>query len=111
MSVQRKVLTFSAILALGIGAGGATHAADPPAANAPGELQEIIVTSQKRAEKLDKVPISVTAIDQATLNVQGVKDVSDVARLVPGLSLQASDELGDPNISIRGITSDTGAQP
>jgi outer membrane receptor protein involved in Fe transport len=107
--VQSNLLACGAILALSLGAGGKVRAADQPA-SAPGELQEIVVTSQKRSEKLDKVPISVTAIDQSTLNEQGAKDVMDVARLVPGLSLQASDELGDTNISIRGITSDTGAQ-
>ncbi len=111
MSGQRHFLGLSAVAAISFGA--IAHAADQPApgvAAASDQLQEIVVTAQKRSEALDKVPISVTAINQATLNQQGVKDVMDVARLVPGLSLQASDELGDTNISIRGITSDTGAQ-
>jgi len=110
MSAKRSLVGLTAILAMGFGLDTEARAADQPGAAPADQLQEIVVTSQKRAEKLDKVPISVTAIDQATLNVQGVKDVSDVARLVPGLSLRASDELGDTNISIRGITSDTGAQ-
>ncbi len=110
MSAKCSLVGLSAILAMGFGLDSEARAADQPAAAPADQLQEIVVTSQKRAEKLDKVPISVTALDQETLNVQGVKDVSDVARLVPGLSLQASDELGNTNISIRGITSDTGAQ-
>jgi len=110
MSAQRSLVGISAILAIGFGLDTEARAADQPGAAPADQLQEIVVTAQKRSEKLDKVPISVTAIDQATLNMQGVKDVSDVARLVPGLSLQASDELGNTNISIRGITSDTGAQ-
>ncbi len=66
--------------------------------------------AEKRSELLTKVPISVTAIDQETLDKEGAKSIADVARLVPGLSLQTSDSQGDTNISIRGITSDTGAQ-
>ncbi|HEX4506969.1 MAG TPA: TonB-dependent receptor, partial [Alphaproteobacteria bacterium] len=108
MSAKYRFLIPCTFLALATEAGGAVAADQSAPQNE--QLQEIVVTAQKRSEKLDKVPISITAIDQATLNDQGVKDVKDVARLVPGLSLQASDELGDTNISIRGITSDTGAQ-
>lgn len=73
-------------------------------------LEEIIVTAQKRSEKLSRVPISITALGKAQMDKQGVRDMKDVARLVPGLHLQTSDQLGNTNISIRGITSDTGAQ-
>jgi len=53
-----------------------------------GKLEEIIVTAQKRVESLEKVPMSITAIDEHTLDVQGVKGIDDIARLVPGLHLQ-----------------------
>jgi len=81
-----------------------------PADKSYDKVEEIVVTAQKRSELLTKVPISVTAIDQETLDKEGAKSMADVARLVPGLSLQASDSQGDTNISIRGIVSDTGAQ-
>jgi outer membrane receptor protein involved in Fe transport len=111
MSGQFRILGLGVLLAAGLTRSG--HAADQAASasgQTPDGLEEITVTAQKRSELLTKVPISVTAINQDTLNEQGAKDISDVARLVPGLSLQASNELGDTNISIRGITSDTGAQ-
>jgi outer membrane receptor protein involved in Fe transport len=75
-----------------------------------GAVEEIVVTAQKRSEKLSKVPISITALGRSQMDKQGVRDIKDIARLVPGLSLQTSDVLGDTNISIRGIVSDTGAQ-
>jgi outer membrane receptor protein involved in Fe transport len=74
------------------------------------QAEEIIVTAQKRSEKLSKVPISITALGRAQMDKQGVRDIKDIARLVPGLNLQSTDELGDTNISIRGIVSNTGAQ-
>jgi len=73
-------------------------------------LEEIVVTAQKRAERLNKVPISITALGRTQMDKQGVRSIADIARLVPGLSLQTSDELGDTNISIRGVVSNTGAQ-
>ncbi len=76
----------------------------------PAKIEEILVTAQKRTEKLSKVPISIAVLGRAQMDKQGVRDVKDVARLVPGLHLQTSDVVGDTNISIRGITSDTGAQ-
>jgi iron complex outermembrane receptor protein len=81
----------------------------PPAAKAPA-LEEIVVTAQKRSERIDRVPISITAIGKKQMDKQGVRDIKDIARLVPGLHLQASNELGSTNIAIRGIVSDTGAQ-
>ena len=68
------------------------------------------MTAQKRSERLSRVPISITALGKAQMDKQGVRDVKDIARLVPGLHLQTSNELGDTNISIRGIVSDTGAE-
>jgi outer membrane receptor protein involved in Fe transport len=62
MSGQRHFFGLSTVAAISLGA--MAHAADQPAASS-GQLEEIVVTSQKRSEALDKVPISVTAIDQA----------------------------------------------
>jgi len=87
---------------------GADTAASPSEKKAA--VEEIVVTAQKRSEKLSKVPISITALGRSQMDKQGVRDIKDIARLVPGLSLQTSDVLGDTNISIRGIVSDTGAQ-
>lgn len=73
-------------------------------------MEEIIVTAQKRSERLSRVPISIAVLGKAQMDKQGVRNVKDIARLVPGLHLQASDELGNTNISIRGIVSNTGAE-
>jgi iron complex outermembrane recepter protein len=87
-----------------------TQAGSPDSGKSYDKVEEIVVTAQKRSELLTKVPISVTAIDQETLDKEGAKSMADVARLVPGLNLATSDSQGDTNISIRGIVSDTGAQ-
>ena len=73
------------------------------------QLQSITITAQKRSEEMTKVPISAMAMDQAALDEKGVKDVSDIAHLVPGITFQATDDYGDTNIAIRGIYSDVGS--
>jgi outer membrane receptor protein involved in Fe transport len=81
-----------------------------PTPAASGKIEEIVVTAQHRSEKLSKVPISITVLSKDQMDKQGVRSINDIARLVPGLNLQSSNELGDTNISIRGIVSNTGAE-
>jgi iron complex outermembrane recepter protein len=82
-------------------------AEEAPAADATeGPLQEITVTATRHEESLSKVPISVTALTQEAMDVRGIKDIQDVARFTPGVSV---DNSGTNNISIRGISSSGGA--
>jgi iron complex outermembrane recepter protein len=48
-----------------------------------GELQEVVVTARRRDEPLQQVPIAITAIDQATLDRDGVSTLTDLQQLVP----------------------------
>jgi iron complex outermembrane receptor protein len=71
-----------------------------PAAN---KSDDIIVTAQRRNERLRDVPISITALTQETLEKSGVRSILDVARLTPGLQLTQYGLQIQP--SIRGISS------
>ena len=71
-----------------------------------GQLEEIVVTATRHEESLSKVPISVTAMTQESLDVKGIKDFQDVARFTPGVTI---DNTGTNAISIRGISSSGGA--
>ncbi len=86
----------------------ADQAADQAATEAAtvGPLQEITVTATRREESLSKVPISITALTQESLDDRGVKDFSEVARFTPGVNF---DNSGTNNISIRGISGTGGA--
>lgn len=72
------------------------------------ELNEIIVTATRQSERLSRVPISVAAFTPETMDKFGVKQVDDLVRLTPGLSLNRG-PTGANTISIRGITSAAGA--
>jgi iron complex outermembrane recepter protein len=52
-----------------------------------GALQEVVVTAQKREERLHDVPMGVTAITADDLQKQQLVSLDDLASKVPGLSL------------------------
>jgi outer membrane receptor protein involved in Fe transport len=82
-----------------------TDAAPAAPADTAG-LQEIVVTATRREESLSKVPISITALSADDMEQRGIKDISDIVRFTPGVSIDTS---GTENISIRGISSSGGA--
>jgi len=68
-------------------------------------VSEIVVTATKRGdESLQRVPIAITALSQATLENRGVTDFSDYARSVPGLSFVDSGP-GNKTYILRGVNS------
>jgi len=71
-------------------------------ASANVELQEIVVTAQKRAERLQDVPVPVTAVTANTLLEQNQLRAQDFFSSLPGLDLQFIN--GRSNLAIRGIT-------
>jgi iron complex outermembrane receptor protein len=58
---------------------------------ANGGLQEIVVTAQRREQRLQDVPITVTAVDQAAIDSQGLTQVESLALVnssfVPGTQI------------------------
>jgi outer membrane receptor protein involved in Fe transport len=93
---------------------GAAAAGD--ADTSSGALEEVVVTATRRSERLQDVPISVTAFSQEKMDAQGLRSIDDVTRLTPGVafsrngtgsSANYNDESSD--INIRGIDSAAGA--
>lgn len=78
------------------------------AQNATG-LEEIVVTATRQTSTVNKVALSVTAVTQKDLDAQGVKTVQDFARATPSVVFTRSGSEGNPNITIRGISSTLGA--
>jgi iron complex outermembrane receptor protein len=50
-------------------------------------LEEVVVTAQRRSEKLQEVPISMSAISGATLENLGAKNFNDYAGSIPNLAI------------------------
>jgi iron complex outermembrane recepter protein len=76
-----------------------------PQTNSTGVIDEIIVTAQKKNERLIDVPVPVTAISSDTLIERNQLRLQDYFTSVPGLSVSPGDAGGGaPNLAIRGIT-------
>ncbi len=69
----------------------------------PYELKEIVVTARKRKEDLQKVPISITAIDVSTIEQRGADRIHDLEYAVPNLKFARTQTNGNTQVNIRGI--------
>jgi outer membrane receptor protein involved in Fe transport len=66
-------------------------------------LEEVIVTAQKKAERLQDVPIPMTVVGGSELAETNQFRLQDYSSQVPGLSVTSSDAGGSPMLGIRGI--------
>ncbi|WGM47322.1 Vitamin B12 transporter BtuB [Brevundimonas sp. NIBR10] len=63
----------------------ASPSSDPNAASA---VDDVVVTARRRQERLQEVPIAVTALSEEILEEKGVRDANDLGQVAPGLSVQ-----------------------
>src|SRR3954453_4987951 len=100
LAVGVSLLALAAAPAL---AQPATEAPAPAGGLEAGASQngDIIVTAQRRSERLRDVPISITAVNADTLAKAGVTSVLDLSRVSVGVELPVYGSFVRP--SIRGI--------
>ena len=88
-----------------IATAAATQAPAPAAASEPAgdatTIGEVVVTAQRRAENLQSVPLSVTAISGDQIKRGDVTDIGRLEQVVPGLRLGRSGAAVRP--AIRGV--------
>jgi iron complex outermembrane recepter protein len=107
---KMTILGFASITALAVAASPATIAqtsseatASSPAA--PDEaLAEVIVTAEKRAERLQDVPIAVTALDSDALTESRITRPDELVQLVAGLQANGGINAAQPIYAIRGVS-------
>ncbi len=81
----------------------ADGAAASPGSGSARNVDEIIVTAQKRTSSLQDVPIVVTTVSHQLLQDTGVRDIKDLAILTPGLLVTSTTNEGSTTARIRGI--------
>jgi iron complex outermembrane recepter protein len=74
---------------------------------APEQLQEIVVTAQKRESTVQSTPLSITALTGQDLVDRGLTDIASIVQSVPGVSMRTSGP-GQTELEIRGLTSSGG---
>ena len=73
------------------------------AQDASDDSEEIVVTAQKRKQRLQDVPIVVTSINKKQLQDAGVRDVKDLMQVTPGLVVTSNANEAATTVRIRGI--------
>jgi len=80
-----------------------------PASQPPVRLEEVLVTAQKRSERLLDVPMSIVAVGGDELQQRQITSLQDLQAAVPGLGL--AHEGAFTTFEIRGISNVTGTGP
>ncbi len=74
-------------------------------------VEEITVTTRRRSESLQDIPLSITAFTDLQIERGGIRSVEDVARLTPGLTFDLGFAPQDTRPSIRGLPATRGRPP
>ena len=78
--------------------GGPTSTVDSATTNG-----DIIVTANKRAENIQRVPLAVSVLTPAALASAGVRNFQDISKLSPSLVVRPAEQPQNSNVSLRGV--------
>ena len=70
------------------------------------ELEEVIVTAQKREQNLQDVPMAITALSRELLENNEINTIQDLTKLVPSLRLTTKDDPSNSSVRVRGVGTD-----
>jgi iron complex outermembrane recepter protein len=101
-SVQAEVAAGGSSTVTSSGGTAASDAStsEPPESDSS-KLKEIIVTAQRRSERLQDVPITITSLNAERLEKAGIESVSQLAQVVPAFRVDYTGTFAQP--SIRGV--------
>ena len=106
-SALRNALLITTAIGASVVAQAALAQTPAPAAAAAepasGALEEVVVTATRQSNTVNRVPLAVSAVTQKSIEAQGIKNVQDLARTVPGVTFSRTGNEGNPNVTIRGI--------
>lgn len=106
MTKTSRAILFSSCASIALAFGPTAVAQDDTSAeDSARKLPTITVTSQKREESLQDVPISVTAISGETLEDNGVTTFENLSRRTPNMQVQVAEGGPATIVGIRGIAS------
>ncbi|MCP5148274.1 MAG: TonB-dependent receptor [Pseudomonadales bacterium] len=101
--ISRKQLADRLVMALAITASGAmsTHAEE----GRPMQLEETVVTAQKREESLQDTPIAISVFNARSIEQLGITEIQDISLYTPNMlgAVQPASS-ATANFVIRGIT-------
>jgi iron complex outermembrane receptor protein len=103
--------TVKESIQLAIALGAALSGSLPTLAAAGDSLEEIVVTAQKRSERLQDVPIQVDVFTAQGIADSGIKNTSDFVGYVPNMTFDRADTYRNSFVVVRGLAQVTNADP
>jgi outer membrane receptor protein involved in Fe transport len=72
----------------------------------PAVLEEVLVTATRREERVNNVPMSIAVWTQEAMEASGIKGMTEIAALTPGVEFGFDPGFGDffTSVAIRGVT-------
>lgn len=106
--MRLRLLTACAVPALILGVAAPAYAQDAPAstdstAQDENDPNQIIVTTQGRAQALADVPLAVSAVSAETLELTGASDIRQLNQVAPSLMVSSTGSEANGSARIRGI--------
>jgi iron complex outermembrane receptor protein len=83
--------------------GQSVNAQQADATPAASGLETVVVSANKRVEKLESVPMSISVISEELLRRNNVRDLEDIIDLSPALTKTQSDNPANTGLNMRGI--------
>ncbi len=101
---MRKLIRLTMGLGAGLFATAAALAQDP-------QLEEVVVTAQKRSERLQDVPIQVDVFTAQAIADSGIQSTADFVGQVPNMTFDRADTYRNSFVVVRGLAQVTNADP
>ncbi|MFC3071019.1 TonB-dependent receptor [Phenylobacterium soli] len=105
-SIQPRLRTLLAMGASAVALSAVSHPAfaqaAAPAAEPANQVEELVVTAEKREQSLQDVPVAVTAFTSAKRDVVGITGIQDFVNFTPGMNYSGTDR-----VSLRGAGRNT----
>lgn len=98
-SINSAVKPIAAFVAIAVA--GQAFAQEPPAD--PNKLQSVLVTANKRVEKLENVPMAISVVTEAEIQRTNIREIEDVVALTPSLTMASGTTAANNAIFMRGI--------
>jgi iron complex outermembrane receptor protein len=73
------------------------------AASTEPQLETIVVSANRRIEKLEDVPMSISVLTEEALTRNNVREFDDIVNLSPALTISTGTQVGTNSINMRGI--------
>lgn len=98
--VLKTTLLCSSATAV-LGAAGAASAQSAPAQDQPTVIDEVIVTAQRRAERIEDIPMVVASVSAEDVESRGLTNLHDLGQAVPGVQINMGG--GFTQTAVRGV--------